>query len=117
AVGVSWGANDRLTSHVEAGIDDHSVTRKRLELANELPIAGIGILGYALNPSRIIYVRDRWDVGSKNIETFVKTSLVVVTRSWNSPARRDRSYQQHVGRRTVNIEISLDVFLQDTGRK
>src|SRR6266567_2919133 len=42
AVGIFGRANDGLTAHVEAGVDDHAVARLLLELVDQFPVAWIG---------------------------------------------------------------------------
>jgi len=48
-IGVFGCANDGLTTHVEACINDHSITRLFLELVDEFPIARVGVAAHALD--------------------------------------------------------------------
>src|SRR5205823_8627731 len=108
-VGVLRTADDRFASHVEAGINDNAVASKRLKLPNQLPISRINVFGHALNPGRVIDVRDGRNIGPQKVKTFVQAFFVIVIRSRYSLLRPNGSYYQHIGGRTIQLEISLDV--------
>src|SRR5690606_7716430 len=65
---VLRGADDRLAAHVEAGVDQDRAARLRLERAEQIPVAWIGVAVDGLDPSRIVDMGDRRDVGPDHVE-------------------------------------------------
>src|SRR6266404_1460589 len=61
-------AYDRLSTNIEARVDDHRTTRPSVEGSHQRVVARVRFLVNRLNPGRIVHVRHRRDIAPRSLQ-------------------------------------------------
>src|SRR5579859_1125948 len=93
---VLGAADDRLATHVEAGVDDDRAAGLLLELADQVVESRIGFLVHRLHARRVIDVRHRRDGGTRHVQPFNPEELLLLLAHGDAVLALNIGDEQHV---------------------
>ena len=118
SVGLLGGADDRLASHVEAGVDDGRAPRLPGEGLEQSVIPAVTGFVDRLNPSGVVDVRDGGYRRSSELES-VEAGPAAGPILWQALLVAHRCHEQHVGALLtgVHLEPLIDTFSKHRRRE
>src|SRR6516162_8464853 len=94
---IICGANDRLATDVEAGIDHHRAAGERLKTAEQRMIARVGLLMHRLHARRVVHVGYCRNIRTRHVELVDPEQRLLFVGHGASAFLGDTSDEQHVG--------------------